>query len=278
MGYSSLITRRQPPTSKKWSSRYLNKVSRVIVHHWAGTAGGVERLVYSSDAASANYIILNDGTLIGSVDEKYRAWTSGSAAADRPSITIEVQNETRSPEWRVSAAAQETLVNLIADIAKRYGWGSITRSRVRGHREFASTACPGPYLYPRLGSIAARAQAKLVGGKGSSSSKGEWRGSDTRYPDEKVGTGIKDLTSGWFRLLGALGYKGNTDLRMQQFLRKSGHYGGLMDADWGPMTTTALQERLRDAGYYHGLIDGDRGPMTRKAEAAYLNAHAWRVK
>lgn len=154
---SSLATKTMP--TSKHSSRRGKKISRVIVHHWAGTAGGVERLVHSRDQASANYIILSDGTLIASVPEQYRAWTSGSAAADEPSITVEVQNSTRGPEWRVSDAAITTLTRLIADVAKRYGWAKITRSNVRGHREFKATACPGPYLYPLLPKIAADAEA-----------------------------------------------------------------------------------------------------------------------
>ena len=80
MTFSPLVDK-QLVTDKR-SSRYGASITRVIVHHWAGTNGGVERLVQSSDLASANYIILSDGTLIGSVPEEYQAWTSGSQSAD----------------------------------------------------------------------------------------------------------------------------------------------------------------------------------------------------
>lgn len=162
MAFSPLTD--QTMTTKKHSSRKGKSVIRVLVHHWAGTRGGVERLVHSTDQASANYIILNDGTLIGSVDEIYRAWTSGSWEADAPSITVEIQNETLGPDWRVSGKAIHTLTRLIADIAKRHGWKSITRTQVRGHQEFAATACPGPYLYPRLAGIASDAEEIRKGG------------------------------------------------------------------------------------------------------------------
>lgn len=157
------LTNRTMTTTKR-SSRNGKKISRVIVHHWAGTGGGVERLVHSTDKASANYIILSDGTLIGSVPEQYRAWTSDSAAADEPSITVEVQNATGGPDWKVSDAAVATLTRLIADVAKRHGWAKITREQVRGHREFSATACPGPYLYPRLDRIAADAEELRAAG------------------------------------------------------------------------------------------------------------------
>ena len=72
-------------------------VQRVIVHNWAGLTGGIERLVYSDDEASANYIGLSDGSMIGSVPEERRAWTSGSYDVDAQSITVEIQNTTTAP-------------------------------------------------------------------------------------------------------------------------------------------------------------------------------------
>ena len=136
-------------------------VQRVIVHNWAGLTGGIERLVYSDDEASANYIGLSDGSMIGSVPEERRAWTSGSYDVDASSITVEIQNTTMAPNWQVSEESINALIELIADIARRYGWGSVDRSRVRGHREFAATECPGPFLYGRLEEIATRANALL---------------------------------------------------------------------------------------------------------------------
>ena len=137
---------------------------RVIVHGWAGLTGGIERLVYSDDEASANYIGLSDGSMIGSVPEERRAWTTGSYDVDANSITVEIQNTTLAPNWQVSEESINALIELIADIARRYGWGSVDRSRVRGHREFAATECPGPFIYPRLEEIATRANTLLRGG------------------------------------------------------------------------------------------------------------------
>lgn len=161
MAFSALVD--EVLESHKRSSRYGARVARIIVHHWAGTSGGVERLVQSGDPASANYIILNSGWTIGSVPEQFRAWTSGSSAADNPSITVEVQNETGAPEWRVSAAAREALTLLVADVAHRYQWSGISRSNVLGHLEFYPTECPGPFLYPRLDGIVAAAQGLYRG-------------------------------------------------------------------------------------------------------------------
>lgn len=99
-----------------------------------------------------------------------------------------------------------------------------------------------------------------------------------RYPYVSVGTKVDELKSAWFQLLGALDYTGTTTERLQKFLRASGHYTGPVDDQWGPGTTIALQARLRGAGLNPGPVDGVRGSQTRAAEAAYLNAHAWRAR
>lgn len=162
MTYSKL-TKEILPAHGKFSSRKGQKIFRIIFHHWAGTAGGDARLMNPKEAASANYLIYNNGDLKGQVSEKYRAWTSGSFAADGGSITVEMQNQTRGPEWRVSDAAINTAIKLLEDVARRYGWGDIQASNVRGHFEFQATACPGPYVKPRLGDIREKARALLLG-------------------------------------------------------------------------------------------------------------------
>lgn len=170
MTFSSLIAR-TAPHHNKYASRQGTAISRIIVHHWAGTAGGDARLTNPNAEVSANYILYGDGTLVGQVPEEYRAWTSGSWDADAPSITIEVQNSAVGGEWPVSQAAINKLTQLIADLGKRYGWGTIDRSRVRGHREFYATACPGPFLWDRLSSIAAEANKIKGGGGGGTAPK-----------------------------------------------------------------------------------------------------------
>lgn len=162
MVFSSLISGTKPAHGK-FSSRQGKKVVRVIIHHWAGIIGGDSRLTNPNEAVSATYILYSNGKLYGQVPEEYRPWTSGGFAADGTSITIETQNSTLGPDWKVSPAAYQTLIDLIADIANRYGWGNIEVVHVRGHREFAATSCPGPYLWPRLGDLRAKAQAKFKG-------------------------------------------------------------------------------------------------------------------
>src|SRR5690625_4028263 len=173
MAFSPLVD--ELKTTKKHSPR-PGKVTRVIVHHWAhvgGIAGVLNKFVYSTRQSSVSYIMRNTGHLIGSVDERYRPWTSNSAAADNPAITIEIENETGAPNYKVSDASIEKLTQLLVDIARRHGWKQIRFGHeVRGHREFYATACPGPYLWPRLPAIAKEANRRLQERRNPTTSKG----------------------------------------------------------------------------------------------------------
>lgn len=157
------LTKRIVPAHGKFGPRQGRGVERVIFHHWAGKVGGDTRLTDPKEAVSATYIIYGNGDIVGQVPEQYRPWTSGGFAADGNSITIEIQNETLGPDWRVSKEAEESASKLLADIARRYKWGGIVASRTRGHLEFQATSCPGPYLWPRLSLVREKAVALLSG-------------------------------------------------------------------------------------------------------------------
>ncbi|WGD36833.1 peptidoglycan recognition family protein [Lysinibacter sp. HNR] len=157
MVFSHLATRTAP--SQKHSTR-TKSISRMIVHHTAGGTNEGNIALLSTDArqVSANYCLLTTGQLVGIVPEERRAWTSGSDAADSPSITIETVNTGgEAAGWPVSDVQIEMLAHLAADLSTRYQWGPLDRNRIIGHRQVAATACPGPYLYPRLEQIVTRA-------------------------------------------------------------------------------------------------------------------------
>src|SRR5512137_1655605 len=117
----SPLTSGKAPHHNKYSSRFNTPIQRVIVHHWAGTTGGDSRLTNPDQEVSANYILYSDGRLVGQVPEEFRAWTSGSPAADNQSITVETQNTAVGGDWPVSDEAIAKLTELIADVANRYG-------------------------------------------------------------------------------------------------------------------------------------------------------------
>ena len=149
--------------STRYSSRNGAKVSRLIIHYTAGGSDESNEREMGNNpnrVASVNYVLRRDGSLSGVVPEEYRAWTSGGQAADGPSITVET---VAPPNGNVTAAQVATLKKLAADLSKRYGWGPLTRTNVRGHREFQSTDCPGPVLWPMIPQIIADAN-KIRGG------------------------------------------------------------------------------------------------------------------
>jgi hypothetical protein len=178
MTFSPLISG-TVPNNGKYSSRQGRSVAKVVQHHWAGTGGGIERMS-GPDQASTTYLILTDGRILGHVPEEFRPWTSGSFEADSDAITIEVQNtggqvngnDSDPSSWPISAAAHNSIIELLADVAQRYGWGGISDSNYRGHREFSSTACPGGYLWNRMADTRAAAQALFSGGGISLASSG----------------------------------------------------------------------------------------------------------
>lgn len=157
MTFSPLCARSVP--TKNYSSRQGNKVRRLIIHYTAGGTdeSNVRLLSRSQDygrQASCTYVLQRNGALVGIVPEEYRPWTSGSFSADATAVTVET---VIAPKGQATAAQMETLAKLAADLSNRYGWGPLNRTNVRGHREFAATDCPGPYLWPRMNQIVERA-------------------------------------------------------------------------------------------------------------------------
>ena len=171
MTFSSLISG-TIPHHNKFSSRNGSPVTRLIQHHWAGTGGGIERMSDPNQQASCTYVVLSDGQILGHVPEEYRPWTSGSAEADMPSVTIEVQNtggqvngnDSDSSSWPISEAAYGAIIRLLVDVAQRHGWDAIDSNTYLGHRQFYQTACPGGFLWARMDQTRQLANQLLIGG------------------------------------------------------------------------------------------------------------------
>ena len=162
------------------------KIDTVTIHcivaQWT-VKQGCDYFAKASAKSSANYVVGCDGSIGLCVDEGDRAWTSGGtlsvngitgAMNDHRAVTIEVASDTTSP-YAVTPAAYEALIRLVADIAKRNGLGELKWKADKSlvgkpelqnmtvHRWFANKACPGDYLFDRMGDIAAKANAILQG-------------------------------------------------------------------------------------------------------------------
>lgn len=138
------------------------KNTHIVIHHMAGNltveqCGNV--FAPSSRQASSNYGIDGKGRVGLYVEEKDRAWTTGSREIDSKAVTIEVANDQIGSDWHVSDAALKKTIELCADICKRNGIKELKftgdkSGNLHAHRWYQSTNCPGPYLYGKFSYIA----------------------------------------------------------------------------------------------------------------------------
>lgn len=141
----------------RWNSRGGTPITTIVVHHAATTNFDIMPGVWKDREASAHYGIGPDGTIRAYVDEEKRAWHCGDGNSN--SIGIECTNISGDPTWKVSEKTIDSLVQLIQEIQCRRG-----RLIIIGHKDVQgnATACPGPFLYPRLQEIRNRANKTTI--------------------------------------------------------------------------------------------------------------------
>lgn len=152
-----------------------HKIDTITIHCVVGQLS-VEKLgsiFYDySKKASSNYGIGSDGRIGMYVEEKDRSWCSSNSANDHRAITIECASDTKHP-YAINSKVYNSLIELCTDICKRNNikelkWkgdktliGKPDKQNMTVHRWFANKACPGDYIYNRLGQIAKEVNAKL---------------------------------------------------------------------------------------------------------------------
>lgn len=173
--------------------RQGNGVSRIIIHHMAGNLS-LETLgrVMESRESSATYGIDVNGNIGRYVDEAYRPWTSSSWEADKCAVTIEVANNSGAPDWTVSDASMNALIELCADICKRNGIAKLNYTgdksgNLHMHKWYAATSCPGPYLGSNFPYIAAEVNKRLNGSTTTAPSNPATPSNDlSKYTDHQL--------------------------------------------------------------------------------------------
>ena len=150
--YATIMTTKKNPRKNSMYNPSGN-VTKITIHHMAGNMGAdacARMHALSKYQQSANYYIGSDGKIVCGVDEEFRAWTSGSKANDYQAITIEVANCTFAPNWKISDAAYDALVDLCVDICRRYkiipAFNGTAAASFTFHYMFQATECPGPYI------------------------------------------------------------------------------------------------------------------------------------
>lgn len=154
-------------SSNYYSSRLGSSISEITIHHMAArlTAQRCGELFQNPNRnASSHYGIGYDGTIAQYVDEKYGAWTNSSKTANCRAVTIETANDSTGGNWPVNDVTLRSLINLVADIAKRNDLVPLVKGKnLTWHQMYSATACPGPYLLSRLDYIVEEAN-KIING------------------------------------------------------------------------------------------------------------------
>ena len=168
-------------------------IDTITIHCFVGQVTakrGCEVFRPDDKEASCNYVVGYDGSIGLCVEEKDRSWCTGGyktvngvktpirvngisgKSNDYQAVTIEVASDTTHP-YAITDKAMAALIELCADICRRNGikkllWkgdknlvGKVDQQNLTVHRWFANKACPGDYIYQRLGDIATKVNVKL---------------------------------------------------------------------------------------------------------------------
>lgn len=161
MSNSALVTVRVPAHPSNYTKGRNTKITDITIHHMAGVlsaeqCGGI--FARAGRNGSSHYGIGNGGEIGQYVDESDTAWTNSNWPSNCRSVTIETSNCATGGDWPVGDAAYNSLIKLVADIAKRNGLGTLVAGQnLTWHSMFAATTCPGDYLRARIADIAAQA-------------------------------------------------------------------------------------------------------------------------
>lgn len=213
-----------------------------------------EWFVNPKSESSSNYGVDKNGRIGLYVEEANRSWASGTGnypnTNDHRSITIEVASNERPP-YAVTEKAYKALIELCVDICKRHGkskfvflgnradteaaWAKNDTETMylTAHKWFASTDCPGEWLYSRFGEIAKKVTDAL-------NPKVEPTQPTITFPVDSVQKGSK----------------GEHVKRVQIILKGLGLYNGYVDGDCGNLTVASILEYQKRNGLYEDGVFG----------------------
>lgn len=179
MGYTNSPLVNYIKLSPNHSGQRNHTIDRISPHCVVGqcsveTIGNI--FAPASKQASSNYGIGPDGRVGMYVEEKNRSWCSSSGANDHRAVTIEIASDKTHP-YAMKNAAYNKLIDLCVDICKRNGktkllWfndknkslnynPAANEMVITVHRWFSNKACPGDWLYSRLGDLATKVTERL---------------------------------------------------------------------------------------------------------------------
>lgn len=159
MAVSPLATESYPAYAGNYSGpEARTNITEVTVHHMAGVLSAAQcGAIFQRPGrnGSSHYGIGLNGEIGWYVDENCVAWTNSNWPSNQRAVTIETSNCEIGGDWKVSDASLNSLIKLVADIAKRNGLGTLVPGKnLTWHSMYASTDCPGPYLRSKMQYIA----------------------------------------------------------------------------------------------------------------------------
>ncbi|MDY5930180.1 MAG: peptidoglycan recognition family protein [Candidatus Onthovivens sp.] len=157
MSKSSLVNVNVPAYEGNYTKgRSGRKIEAITIHHMAGrlTAEQCGKIFQQVGRyGSSHYGIGYDGRIGQYVDETDTAWTNSNWDSNCKSVTIETSDNDNS--WYVNDITLNSLIKLVADIAKRNNLGTLVPGKnLTWHSMFTSTTCPGDYLRSKMQYIA----------------------------------------------------------------------------------------------------------------------------
>lgn len=162
MSNSKLVNVNVPAYKGNYSQgRSGRKIEAITIHHMAGIlsaeqCGKIFQQV--GRGGSSHYAVDSNGRIALYVNEEDTAWCNSNWDSNCKSVTIETSNCENGGQWKVSDKALNSLIKLVADIAKRNNLGTLVKGKnVTWHSMFTSTSCPGPYLLSKMDYIIAEA-------------------------------------------------------------------------------------------------------------------------
>ena len=151
MSESSLVTK------KAWANKANYEVGRagykikgIVIHHAVTTNISAVDATFANPSrqASAHYTV-GGKEIHQHVSEANTAWHCGNWYGNHATVGIETVNSTLAPDYKVSDESLNTLIKLVADIAKRNNLGKLKIDpkadypTLSGHKDWygAATAC-----------------------------------------------------------------------------------------------------------------------------------------
>lgn len=164
MSQSSLVTKQWWANETNYTKGRSDTIHGIVIHHAASTSLDSVGTVFSQAGrgGSAHYGVKGN-QIHQYVREEDTAWHCGDWLGNCCTIGIETVNSTGAPDWLVDDDTFNTLVKLVAEIAKRNNLGKLkfepdgVYPTLSAHRDWSATYCPGDYLYSRMNELADKA-------------------------------------------------------------------------------------------------------------------------